>query len=94
MKDALNGLRALWRNPGFSLIAMLSLALSVGANTTVFSVLDSVLLKPLPYPDSDRLVVVRTILDDGRNQVRTSSVAMYFAIRDEITIDLTVALKA
>ena len=51
-------LRGLARNPGFALAAILTLALGVGAVTSIFSVADAVLLRPLPYPRSDRLVMV------------------------------------
>jgi putative ABC transport system permease protein len=49
-------LRSLRQNPTFAVISILTLAVGIGANTAVFSVVNSVLLKPLPYPDSDRLV--------------------------------------
>lgn len=51
-------LRILARSPGFALVALLTLALGIGATTAVFTVVDSVLIRPLPYPNADRLVVV------------------------------------
>jgi putative ABC transport system permease protein len=51
-------LRRLWRSPMFAVVTLATLAIGIGANTAIFSVLDGVLLKPLPYPDSERLIAV------------------------------------
>jgi predicted permease len=58
IQDVRHGLRVLAAKPGFALAVVLTLALGIGANTAIFSVINGLLLKPLPYPDSARLVYI------------------------------------
>src|SRR5829696_4451283 len=68
LRDARHALRMLIRTPAFSAIAVMTFAVGIGVNTAVFSVVDAVLLRPLPYPDADRITMVW--LDNTREGIK------------------------
>jgi hypothetical protein len=83
LADLRYGVRWLARSPGFTLPAILTLALGVGGATAVVCVVDGVLLRPLPYPEPDRLAVVRSITQ-GETQPWNSSPPDFRAFRDGV----------
>src|SRR6476619_7284418 len=70
-QDLRFGIRMLLKKPGFTLIAVLTLALGIGASTAIFSAVNPILFEPLPYPHADRITMVWDKRDDG--------------VRDEVT---------
>ena len=65
IKDIRYGLRSLLKRPGFTAIAIITLALGIGASTSIFSVVDAVLLRPLPYPHAEQIVQLREVNEKG-----------------------------
>ena len=72
-RDVRYGLAALGRDPGFAAVTIGLLALGIGANTAMFSIVDAVLLKPLPFPQPERMVRVREAPPGGRNPTTTQT---------------------
>src|SRR5688572_25337749 len=91
IQDVRFGLRTLLNRPGFTVVAVLTLALGIGANTAIFSVVNAVLLRPLPYKDSERLVVTNLSLPDYEDLRRANHSFDGMAVWATNLYNLTVA---
>src|SRR4029450_6188849 len=86
LQDIRYGIRMLLKSPSVSIIATIALALGIGANTAIFSVVNAVLLRPLPFPESDSLMAVfesNTQLGQFRGSY---SFPNYFDLRDQNSV--------
>jgi len=85
-QDARYGLRQMWRNPGFTVTVILTLALSIGANTAIFSIVNALMLRSLPYPHPERMGTIFTrirgpIVSDERHHVNGEQFEL---LRDDV----------
>src|SRR5438874_4085681 len=94
LRDLRFGVRLLRKHPAFSFVAIVTLAVAIGANTAVYTVVDRILMRPLPYPDSDRLATVVRHYERGTTsgEGNSQSGATWMALRDSTPgLDLAVS---
>src|SRR2546422_2502991 len=82
-QDLIYGCRMLINKPGFAIVAALSLALGIGANTVVFSLINTTLLRPLPFENSGNIMVIWTVSLKDRTQRNAVNVSSYYTYRDK-----------
>jgi len=82
-QDVQYGLRILVKRPGFTTVAALSLALGIGANTVIFSLINTTLLRPLPFEDPDRLVIIFTVPVQNKSARNGVNISAYTTFREQ-----------
>jgi hypothetical protein len=86
--DARHSVRILLRSPGFTLAALSALAVGIGANTAIFSIVNAVLLKPVPFPEPDRLVVFQTTSPQGAFSAGSPAKFQHWAEQTSVVQDV------
>jgi putative ABC transport system permease protein len=92
-QDLRYGMRVLLKTPGFALVAIFTLALGIGANTAIFTVVNALLLRPLPYPQPERLAVINTTMRRETVEVRATSYPDFVDWRDQNTVFEQIAAR-
>ena len=88
LQDLKHSVRAFRNSPGFTAAAVAALALGIGTNTAIFSVVNSVLLKPAPFPDPDRIVLFEVTLPQGRNTAASPAKFQFWREQTSIVQDV------
>ncbi|MDE3171278.1 MAG: ABC transporter permease [Acidobacteriota bacterium] len=92
-QDARFGLRMLRKSPGFTAVAVLTLALGIGANTAIFSVVSKVLIDPMPYPQANRIVMLRRVFPQGLSlSYPTVSIPKFMVWREQTQVFQSTAI--
>jgi putative ABC transport system permease protein len=87
--DVKHALHLFFKSPGFTIAAVSALALGIGANTAIFTVVNTVLLKPLSYPDADRIVACKSVFPNGESNV--ASITKFMIWREQTSVFKDVA---
>jgi predicted permease len=88
-KDIKHSLRAFRQNPGFTSTAVAALALGIGANTAIFSIVNTVLLKPVPFPEPDRLVMLMNTSPQGSGPAASPAKFLHWRAQDMVLQDVS-----
>ncbi len=86
LQDVRFGLRMLRKNPGFTAVVVLTLALGIGANTAIFSVVSKVLIDPMPYPNADRIVMLKRMFPQGLPSYDSVSIPEFMVWRQQTRV--------
>jgi predicted permease len=89
LQDLKYSIRGLQRNPGFTLAAVAALALGIGANTAIFSVVNSILLKPAPFRDPDRIMLLMTVFPQGSGAAGSPAKFLHWRQQESVLQDVT-----
>src|SRR6187551_2684514 len=90
VKDLKHSLRMFRKSPSFTLTALAALAFGIGANTAIFSVVNAVLFKPLPFPDADRIVLFMNTFKDGSGPGASPAKFVHWKQQTEVVQDVAV----